>query len=117
MMKNKFLAFICSIFVCLSFVSCEDNSNPFVGVWKEGASQWDFKSSGAFVRTANYYISDAKKWTDTGTYFYNEEEGTLTLSYDRTGNTYVRTVKYVSYSSIVYYDPSDMTVWNLTRVE
>ncbi len=56
MMKNKFLAFICSIFVCLSFVSCEDNSNPFVGVWKEGVSQWDFKSSGAFARTANYYI-------------------------------------------------------------
>lgn len=119
-LQTLFMLFVLSLSTVLTSCSAEDenfgSSNPFVGVWKEGSARWEFKKNGEFVRTSNYY-SDYTKWTDTGTYGYNSQSQTLSMTYDESGNTYIYIVQSCSSNRIVYYDPKDMDSWTLIKVE
>lgn len=119
-LQMLFMLFVLSLSITMTSCSAEDdnfgNSNPFVGVWKEGSTRWEFKKNGEFVRTPNYY-SDYTKWTDTGTYGYNAQSQTLSMTYDKSGKTYIYVVQSCSSNRIVYYDPKDMYTWALTKVE
>lgn len=110
------------LFLSTTLVSCsaEDgnfgSSNPFVGVWKEGSTKWEFKRNGEFISTPNYY-SSYRKWTETGTYGYNAQNQTLSMTYDESGKTYIYIVQSCSSNRIVYYDPKDMYTWTLIKAE
>ena len=119
-LQMLFMLFVLSL--SMTMISCSSegdnlgNSNPFVGVWKEESTRWEFKKNGEFVRTPNFY-SNYTKWTDTGTYGYNAQSQTLSMTYDESGKTYIYIVQSCSSNRIVYYDPKDMYTWALIKVE
>ena len=119
-LQMLFMLFVLSLSMAMASCGTEDgnfgNSNPFVGVWKEGSTRWEFKGNGEFVRTPNFY-SNYTKWTDTGTYGYNAQNQTLSVTYDESGNTHIYIVQSCSSNRIVFYDPKDMYTWTLTKVE
>lgn len=114
--------------MALSLSSCgkEDGSeyyedNPFAGVWKEGSNRTEFRKNGTWETRYNYYSDDnddyVMKWTETGTYTYDEGSRTLCKVYDKNGNAYMRIVQHISRDKIVYFDPTDMYTWTLIRME
>ena len=115
---KKTLLILAMVISCM-MVSCNKNNNesnnPFVGVWKEGSSKWEFKENGEFIRVANYYLGSGI-FTDTGSYTYNAQSSTFTITFDKSGKTYMRIVQHCSNDKIVYFDPTDMYTWTLIRV-
>ena len=115
---KKTLLILAMVISCM-MASCNKNNsesnNPFVGVWKEGSSKWEFKENGEFIRVANYYLGSGI-FTDTGSYTYNAQSSTFTITFDKSGKTYMRIVQHCSNDKIVYFDPTDMYTWTLIRV-
>ena len=115
---KKTLLILAMVISCM-MASCNKNNNesnnPFVGVWKEDGTKWEFKENGEFIRVANYYLG-SNIFTDTGSYTYNAQSSTFITTYDKSGRSYMRIVQHCSNDKIVYYDPTDMYIWTLIRV-
>lgn len=92
-----------------------ESSNPFVGIWKHcGYNKMEFKENGEFILIYNYYSNNP--WMKKGSYVYNIQTSTLSLSYND-GYTKLAVVQSCSYDKIVYYNADDLYIYTLIRVE
>lgn len=110
------------LFLCF-FTGCnqnEDNSygnekNPFVGTWKEDVNKEEYYADGTFKSIMGYF-GDGKTYIYTGVYSYNSDQQTVTFSYNGgTGRIYI--VQEISQDRIVYFDPTDLEVYLLERIQ
>ncbi|MBQ3596066.1 MAG: hypothetical protein II981_11750 [Bacteroidales bacterium] len=92
-----------------------ESSDPFVGIWKHCVyNKMEFKENGEFILIYNYYSNNP--WMKKGSYVYNSQTSTLSLSYD-SGSTQLAIVQSCSYDKIVYYNADNLYTYTLIRVE
>ncbi len=123
---KKTLLILAMVVTCMTTSCKKDNndnnnesSNPFVGVWKKNMyHKMEFKENGEFILINNYYSNDgyASPWMQKGSYVYNIQTSTLSLSYND-GYTKLAVVQSCSYDKIVYYNADDLYTYTLIRVE